>query len=291
MLFTLVVVVSMAASLYLVCRELRFPFLVLYYTIVTTFGLISHTYAILSTMNQNPGVILCIMLFLFILCTGYIALMVFMKKKGVKRVSINVIVRVLVLVCLIFVVSAMVLEFLLPLVVLSPVKENVDVFIDNLRKTNLSSTNLVEDVIKYVEYHLNSSWGKPESILELDNLLSDTDYWILRTLGFEKAYVILFQKWGSCGEYATVTEFLLRELGFETRIAKFENIDHNWAEIKLNGSWYIVDPWYIGLHYKNHLLVPAKELASLGPFSGNHTVIVVYSDGTEADASKEHGYR
>jgi hypothetical protein len=80
-------------------------------------------------------------------------------------------------------------------------------------------------------------------------------------------------------------EELLARAEYETRQASFKNIDHAWAEVKYNGTWLIIDPWYIGI------LKEAQNLKNLRPDFQNATgVIVQYPDGTTNDASKEHGY-
>jgi hypothetical protein len=73
--------------------------------------------------------------------------------------------------------------------------------------------------------------------------------------------------------------------GYEVRQAFFKNIDHQWAEVKYNGTWLIVDPWYIGN------FVEAQSLKNVKPeFQQASGVEVQYSNGTRIDASHEHGY-
>jgi hypothetical protein len=71
-------------------------------------------------------------------------------------------------------------------------------------------------------------------------------------------------------------EELLARAGYETRQAWFKNIDHAWAEVKYNGTWLIIDPWYIGT------LKEAQNLKNLRPEFQNATgVIAQYPDGTK----------
>jgi len=167
----------------------------------------------------------------------------------------------------------------------------------NVIRVNVSSDDcalvVVGRVVNYVDAHLNNSYCKPEEIFELDNYLTWFDNIILSLEDFERAHIILYQGWGSCGQYAIVVEYLLRKLDFDTRIARFKKIDHAWAEIKINGVWYIVDPWYIGKYSESKyapLLTSAYELASLSPFKNGGGVLVQYHNGTIVDAGKEHGY-
>ena len=132
-------------------------------------------------------------------------------------------------------------------------------------------------------------------VLEITNILSPIENQLLGMLGFSRAHVILWQNWGSCGEHAIVTAYLLHKFGYNVRTAHFNDIDHSWAEVYVNRSWYIVDPWYIGIVYEkeyhsNKYLVPANNLASLKNFVGNHKVLCVLLNNEEIDCTKEHGY-
>jgi len=141
--------------------------------------------------------------------------------------------------------------------------------------------------VSFVDSSLNSSYRKPESILELDQRVGCLDIVMAHLLGLDKAHVILYQGWGSCGQYAVLTSYILGEAGYTVRKARFKDMDHMWAEVLVNKTWYIVDPWYIGKYYDDSMLVPASRLAERFYSSG---VIVEYPNGTQVDASVEHGY-
>ncbi|QOR94535.1 transglutaminase domain-containing protein [Thermosphaera chiliense] len=154
---------------------------------------------------------------------------------------------------------------------------------------------LVRKVVDYVDARLNSSWNNPMAVLEIDNTLSSFDYSFLSVLGFTRAHVILWQGWGSCGQYAITVAYLMNRLGYTARISRFLDIDHMWAEVFANGTWYIVDPWYIGIvyenqHHGNRHLVPANILASLENFTGYHQVSCEYFNETITNCTSEHGY-
>jgi len=80
-----------------------------------------------------------------------------------------------------------------------------------------------------------------------------TSFWELK--GFEKQYFILhrassdFLKFllvgvGSCGEMAHATKALFDNLDLESRVVSFAGEDHMFVEVKLNGTWAVVDPGY-----------------------------------------------
>jgi hypothetical protein len=50
---------------------------------------------------------------------------------------------------------------------------------------------------------------------------------------------------GTCGEFAMGLTRLLRDsLGCETRIVSFKPLDHEFPEVKVNGTWYVFDLTY-----------------------------------------------
>jgi hypothetical protein len=50
---------------------------------------------------------------------------------------------------------------------------------------------------------------------------------------------------GTCGEFAMGLTRLLRDsLGCETRIVAFKTLDHEFPEVKINGTWYVFDLTY-----------------------------------------------
>jgi len=80
-----------------------------------------------------------------------------------------------------------------------------------------------------------------------------TSFWGLK--GLEKTYVILhrvssdFLKFllvgaGSCGEMAHATKAIFDNLDLESRIVSFPGEDHMFVEVRLNGTWFVVDPGY-----------------------------------------------
>jgi len=186
-------------------------------------------------------------------------------------------------------------EFITPVVTLWTVDSKIDTAIIDarslLKSHNASIECAVQRVTNFVDREVKNSYGHPfESMFEIDNWLRPLNYYILSLFGFERAHVVVFQGWGSCGQYAIVTEYMLRNLGFDTRRARFIDRDHEWAEIRINGTWFIVDPWFIAHSFNNSILVPARLLATAEKFKANKGVLVTYPNGTITDASPEHGY-
>jgi len=293
LLLLFIIAIILVVGIYYLVSMFKFPLAILYYFIITRLNLIS--YAMLINVIIRVafifGLFLPVLHMLFKLVS-----FILRKRRGLEKISVDLSLREIrfrILFTLGLALLILASELLLPLYLLAPVKNRIDGFVENIQLSNrnllgASAMATIRRVVVYVNSSLNSSWSRPEAALEIDNMLSDADYVILRMLGFHVAHVIFFQKWGSCGEYAIATAYLLDKLGFETRIARFDNIDHSWAEMKLNNSWFIVDPWYIGKRYENELLVPVSKLSLL--FPEGHNVIATYFNGTEANVSREHGY-
>ncbi|QOJ79022.1 transglutaminase domain-containing protein [Infirmifilum lucidum] len=192
---------------------------------------------------------------------------------------------------LVFVIFFLLSIVLIPLF-LQPVDSELKMFIAELRQSYALTDfrGIAHKVAGFIDTHVRNSYMKPESVFELDNHLSLLDNRLLKKFGFSRAHVIVFQGWGSCGQYAEVAWYIFSSLGLEARQVKFRERDHRWAEVRLNGTWYIFDPWYIGLHYNDKYMVPASELAKIPRFSGSYTVVEIRPEGTEVDVSLEHGY-
>lgn len=194
---------------------------------------------------------------------------------------------------IVWMIILMIPEVVFAFNVLQPYKSMLENYIVYLSNSESSDLEIVMNIVRYVEMRTNNSYCKPESVFEIDVHLGPIDLYVLSLLGFDKVHVILYQGWGSCGQYATVVEYILRNLGYETRRAHFVNIDHGWAEVRLNSTWYIIDPWYIGKYAKSPLapfLVPTCELSSIPGFSNAGPIRVVYPNGTRIDATSQYGY-
>jgi len=159
------------------------------------------------------------------------------------------------------------------------VSENADV----------SLQDYIDKTESFLSNNVNNSYKKPESNFEIDQWLYSTllDPALLNSLGLTRADVILYQGWGACGQFAIVTEEIMHDAGYTTRRARFvgEGADHEWAEVKWNGTWFIVDPGYIGK------LVEIENLRERKPEFQNYTTVeVMYRNGTRFDLGKDYGY-
>ena len=282
---------SLGLILSILAGYLWYPSLVLYYYVLRCFNLYEYSSLVFLSI-RTLYTVLCFSPLIF-LTWKFLG---FRKMKAVNpRLLSNVLHRCIIFFLVVFFVAVS-LGAGLAFALLSPVEEDMRILTGDIQSVCGSNvTCAIEDVTKYIDSHLNWSYNNPMSALEIDNMFSPIDYWLLGVLGFTPAHVVLWQGWGSCGEHAIVTAYLLNRLGYTVRIAHFNNIDHTWAEVYVNGSWYIVDPWYIRLVYEkqyheNKCLVPINTLASLANFSGNHKVLCRYPNGAEKDCASEHGY-
>ncbi|MEM2738934.1 MAG: transglutaminase domain-containing protein [Candidatus Bathyarchaeia archaeon] len=163
--------------------------------------------------------------------------------------------------------------------------QKIDAFI--AQNKNLDFHEYVEAVFSFLNRNVKNAYRKPEAIFRIDNDIYSSllGAYLTQQLGLTRAAIIVYQGWGTCGQAAILIEELLARAGYETRQAHFKNIDHAWAEVKYNGTWLIIDPWYIGN------FIEIQNLKTLRPQFQNATgVIVQYRNGTEIDASQEHGY-
>jgi hypothetical protein len=261
----------------------RLPPLSLYYYVVKYSGL--HHRLLISSLYIT--VLILYIIFLLVL--------VFKLRNKINIHITSTLFQYIVSLSIVFLVMLSI-EAPLAIYLLSPTKNDARLYLDNVRSSCNSNISCeTTRVIAYIDSRIGWSYRNPMSALEINNLLTPVDYWLLGMLGFSQAHVIIWQGWGSCGEHAILTSYLLSKLGYTTRIVRFKHVDHTWAEIYVNGTWYIVDPWYIGSEYKkqyheSNYLVPEDKLATLNEFSGNHRVICFYPNNTLEDCTKEHGY-
>ncbi len=292
---SIILVSGLISSIVLLCvfvANLYLPSRVLYYYILRYSGLYEYSLYVGISIR---------LLYILLCCTPLVFLL--RKLLGLRKAEkpnprlLASIFRQYFILTLIVAIIVFSLEASLAAALFYPVKRDIGLFIDStLSMCSNNVSCVVVEVTRYIDARLGWSWSNPMSALEIDNMLSPIDYWFLGMLGFTQTHVILWQGWGSCGEHAVVTAYLLHRLGYSVRVVHFNDIDHTWAEVYVNGSWYIVDPWYIGGVYKKQYqgdkyLVPINILASLKDFSGNHKVLCRYlNDSVETDCTDEHGY-
>lgn len=218
---------------------------------------------------------------LFIVAVSLVSFLVSMKlkKKWIVWVFAHILTSIVILS---FVILSFSLVFM-PQV--SQAGKKIDAFI--AENGNLGFQDYVASVSSFLNDNVGAAYGKPEASFRIDNWISKTllDPYIMQIWGVTRADLIVYQGWGSCEQAALLIGELLQRAGYETRQAFFKNIDHQWAEVKCNGTWLIVDPWYIGN------FVEAQNLKTARPqFQQASGVEVQYSNGTRMDASQEHGY-
>jgi Transglutaminase-like superfamily len=197
-----------------------------------------------------------------------------------KRKTIARIVLGLVLALIVMVSFSMV--FMLQV---SQARTRIDNFVAASRNDNFEV--YIANVSSFLNANVNNAYNKPEGAFKIDQEIATAllDSNLMKIFEIDRADIIVFQGWGSCGQAAILIEELLRKAGYEARDAYFKNIDHEWAEVYHNGTWLIVDPWYIGN------LVDIKDLKNLNAdFQKASGVEVRYINGTVIDASPEHGY-
>lgn len=150
-----------------------------------------------------------------------------------------------------------------------------------------SFEDYVGNVSSFLNANVNSAYNKPEGMFKIDDEITSTflDPYVMKSYGISRADLILYQGWGTCGQAAILIEELLHDAGYVTREAYFKNIDHQWAEVHYNGTWLIIDPWYIDN------FAEIQNLRNLKPeFQQASGVEVLYMNGTVVDASTQHGY-
>ncbi|MEM1611513.1 MAG: transglutaminase domain-containing protein [Sulfolobales archaeon] len=287
----LIVFITLCLVFSIYLAQLWYPSLVLYYYVLSLFHLYEYWFHIKLSIQVLNTILPFLPLILLI------RKLLSLRKIEIASNYLSISLRRYLVLLLSVSLLIFSLEPALMLTLFSPIEENIGAFIGNLQSMcGNNVTCITMGVTQYVDARLGWSYNNPMSTLKIDTMLSQTDYWLLSALHFTQAHVILWQGWGSCGEHAIATAYLLNRLGYAVRIAHFSDIDHAWAEVYVNGSWYIVDPWYIGIVYEkqyrgNIYLTPIEVLSSLEDFSGDHKVLCRYLDSDiEIDCTDEYGY-
>jgi hypothetical protein len=251
--------------------------------ILTVFSAIPWTFAYLE-VGRFIGPIPVLEYFILALFAAAVSLVSFLasmklKKKWAVWVSANLVISIVIL-------SAVVFSFTLVFMPqVSQAGKKIDTFITE--NANSSFQEYVTNLSSFLDNNVGKAYGRPEASFRIDDLISGTllDPYIMQIWSVTRVDLIIYQGWGSCGQAALLIGELLQRAGYEVRQAFFKNIDHQWAEVKYNGTWLIVDPWYIGN------FVEAQNLKNVKPeFQQASGVEVQYSNGTRIDASHEHGY-
>jgi hypothetical protein len=252
--------------------------------ILTVFSAIPWTFAYLE-VGIFIGPIPVLEYFILILFAAAISLVSFLASMKLKK---NRAIWMFILNLIMSLVISSLVIFSFSLVFIPQVSQagkKIDIFI--AENANSSFQDYVTNVSSFLNDNLGAAYDKPEASFRIDNFISCTllDPYIMQIWGVTRTDLIVYQRWGTCEQSALLIGELLQRAGYETRQAFFKNIDHQWAEVKYNGTWLIVDPWYIGN------FVEAQNLKNVKPeFQQASGVGVQYSNGTRIDASYEHGY-
>jgi len=131
------------------------------------------------------------------------------------------------------------------------VNNEVNAFEANI--SNISDPQiLIRELANYTEnnYYQAYNHNPTVSILGFD-IFGDSDQIRIRPRLFfaNDPYFIAFFKTGACGESADLLNFIANKSGLESRIVGTQGEDHQWVEIKINGSWVQVDPTIYYYYY------------------------------------------
>jgi len=226
----------------------------------------------------------CLVLGLLVLLALLVSEISFQVSKKLVKNGIRLVVLYLI-VSLIIIFLVMSLFSLAFMSQASETGKKIDTFI--AENANLGFQDYVNNVSSFLNNNVKNAYQKPEAIFKIDILISGTflDPYIMQIWGVTRSDVIIYQGWGTCEQAALLIEELLRRAGYQTRLARFIGIDHEWAEVKYDGTWLIVDPWYIGNFVEIQNLKYNRTA-----FQNASGVEVQYPNGTWIDASHEHGY-
>jgi hypothetical protein len=205
-----------------------------------------------------------------------------LAKNGIRMTVLNLFLSLFI---------AIIIASLFSFAFLSQVSESskvVDTFV--AKNANLGFEEYVNNVSSFLNGNIKNAYQKPEAMFRIDISISTAllDPSIMRISGITRGDVIVYQGWGTCEQAAVLIEELLRREGHQTRLAHSIGVDHEWAEVNHDGTWLIVDPWYIT---GNGTLLEARYLKDFNlDFQSASGVEVQYYDEPWVDASQEHGY-
>jgi hypothetical protein len=166
--------------------------------------------------------------------------------------------------------------------------EKIDQFVTENTSSNFES--YIANVSSFLGANVQNAWKKSEGVFKIDYFIYNVyplGSFVMGILRASRTELILYQGWGTCGQAAIVIEDLLLRGGYEARQGIFKDYSHQWAEVKYNGTWWIVDPWWLTPNY----LIEIQHLRGLQTqFADLSGVWVTYRNGTVVDSSSEHGY-
>lgn len=106
-----------------------------------------------------------------------------------------------------------------------------------------------------------------------------------RTLDRKPALWVLTSRCGACEEHSVLFQEMANQAGLPVRLVLGRGIDHIWAEVKINGTWIIVDPANV-IHRRNvtGYNLSAESYERHAKLTQNISyVFAEYIDGTRED--------
>lgn len=89
---------------------------------------------------------------------------------------------------------------------------------------------------------------------------------------------------GQCGEMATATVSYLNRLDIDARKVELPAENHEFVEVRLNGSWKVVDPGYFGGDVLSRQERASKRIEDVGAIS----YVVAYVDSSFVELTQEY---
>jgi hypothetical protein len=89
---------------------------------------------------------------------------------------------------------------------------------------------------------------------------------------------------GLCGEMSTATVSYLDRLGIEARKVGLPAENHEFVEVKLNGSWWVVDPGYFGGNILSRQERARKRIEEVGAIS----YVMTFVDSSFVELTHEY---
>jgi hypothetical protein len=118
--------------------------------------------------------------------------------------------------------------------------------------------------------------------------LSQRVYDTMLTTGFLRAqndfWKFLMVGTGQCGEMSTATISYLSKLDIEARKVGLPGENHEFVEVKLNGSWWVVDPGYYRGEIITRLERANRRINDVGAIS----YVVAYVDSSFVELTQEY---
>jgi|GEM_PF-1873951 len=154
-------------------------------------------------------------------------------------------------------------------------------------KTDEEKTRSILNWFDRYSGNIYNIWGKSQ-IGPFVNGGGDPFDWIIcaRTSNRQPALWVLTTRCGACEEHSVLFREMANEAGLTARSVVCLEVDHLWDEVKINGSWIIVDPSNV-IHKKN---MSGYNLSSQS-FERTHAhrtknisyVFAEYSNGSKED--------